>query len=49
MCDNSTKRQLDLVQLSFRGRLHVYDFPYESLYDLLQIGWVYESLYDKKI
>jgi hypothetical protein len=35
--------------IDFRGRLHVYDFPYESAYDLLQIGWVYDSLYDKKI
>jgi hypothetical protein len=32
-----------------RGRLHEYNFPYESPYDLLQIGWVYDSLYDKKI
>jgi hypothetical protein len=30
-----------------RGRLH--DFPYESAYDLLQIGWPSESLYDKKM
>jgi hypothetical protein len=31
-----------------RGRLHVYDFPYKSAYDLLQIGCVYNSLYNKK-
>jgi hypothetical protein len=29
--------------------MHVYDFPYESPYDLLQIGWRSESPYDKNI
>jgi hypothetical protein len=28
---------------------YVYDFPYESPYDLLQIGWQSESPYGKKI
>jgi hypothetical protein len=32
-----------------RGPLHIYDFPYESPYNLLQIGWHYDSLYDEKI
>jgi hypothetical protein len=37
------------ARFSLRGRLHVYNFPYESPYDLMQIGWRSESPYDKKI
>jgi hypothetical protein len=32
-----------------RVRLHVYDFPYLSVSDLLQIGWGSDSLNDKNI
>jgi hypothetical protein len=41
--------ETNIVILSFRGRLHVYNFPDESAYDLLQIRWGYDSLYHKKI
>jgi hypothetical protein len=38
-----------LVFSGLRGRLHENNFQYESAYDLLQIGWRYDSLYGKKI
>jgi hypothetical protein len=31
------------------GRLHVNEFAYESSYDLLQIVWPYDFVYDTKI
>jgi hypothetical protein len=37
------------LQGELRGSLHVYDFPYESAYDLMQIGWGSDSPYDKNI
>jgi hypothetical protein len=35
--------------ITLGGRLQVVDFPYESAYNLLQIGWGYNYAYDKKI
>jgi hypothetical protein len=39
---------MTMAPIEVRGRLNVnvYYFPDESSYDLLQIGWVHDSLYD---